>query len=94
MNNGSVAGADAETGVVGHSVADVVLIPAFKGILTVASLAEKSSPIDALSTGRNITWTELGTAFTQIVLLLGGGISLAGMLFFNRRELAAAQGTQ
>jgi len=94
VNNGSVAGADAETGVVGHSVADVVLIPAFKGILTVASLAEKSSPIDALSTGRNITWTELGTAFTQIVLLLGGGISLAGMLFFNRRELAAAQGTQ
>ena len=52
------------------------------------------SPIDSLSTGRGITWSELGLAFGQIVLLLGGIFALAGIVCFNRRELATAQGTQ
>jgi hypothetical protein len=50
--------------------------------------------VDALSTGRSITWSELGKAFAQIVLLLGGGMSLLGIFLFSRRELATAQGTQ
>ena len=29
-----------------------------------------------------------------LVLLLGGGMSLLGIILFNRRELATAQGTQ
>jgi hypothetical protein len=36
----------------------------------------------------------LSLAFGQIVLLLGGIFVVAGIVFFNRRELAAAQGTQ
>jgi hypothetical protein len=71
-----------------------VLIPAFKGILTVVNLAKSFSPIDALSTGRSITWGELGLAFAQIVLLLGGCLAAAGIFLFSRRELATAQGTQ
>ena len=59
-----------------------------------AGFVKSSSPIDSLSTGRSITWLELGTVFGQVVLLIGGGIALIGMLLFNRRELAAAQGTQ
>ena len=55
---------------------------------------ENFSPIDSLSTGRAITWGELGLAFGQIVLLLGGFFALAGIVLFHRRELAAAQGTQ
>ena len=55
---------------------------------------ENFSPIDALSTGRAITWGELGLAFGQIVLLLGGIVALAGIVLFHRRELATAQGTQ
>jgi len=73
---------------------DGVLIPAFKGVLAVVSLAKNYSPIDALSTGRSITWGELGLAFTQIVLVLGGCFALAGIALFSRRELATAQGTQ
>jgi hypothetical protein len=73
---------------------DGVLIPAFKAVLAVVSLAKNYSPIDALSTGRSITWGELGQAFTQIVLVLGGFFALAGIALFSRRELAAAQGTQ
>ena len=39
-------------------------------------------------------WSELGKAFGQIVLLLGGIIATVGIWSFSRRELATAQGTQ
>ena len=94
VESGSVAAGNEETGQAGHSAADLVLIPAFKGVLSVVSLARDFSPIDSLSTGRSITWTELGTAVLQIVLLLGGGFGIFGIALFNRRELATAQGTQ
>ena len=94
VESGSVAAGNEETGQAGHSAADLVLIPAFKGVLSVVSLARDFSPIDSLSTGRSITWTELSTAVLQIVLLLGGGFGIFGIALFNRRELATAQGTQ
>jgi hypothetical protein len=94
VETGSVSAGNEETGQVGHSVADIVLIPAFKGVLAVVSMVKDFSPIDALSTGRSITWGELGLAFTQIVLLIGGALGILGVFFFSRRELATAQGTQ
>jgi ABC-type transport system involved in multi-copper enzyme maturation permease subunit len=94
VDSGTIVGGNEETGVMGHSGADAVLIPMFKGILSVTRLVENFSPIDSLSTGRAITWGELGLAFGQIVLLLGGIIALAGIVLFQRRELATAQGTQ
>lgn len=94
VDSGSVAAGNEETGQAGHSAMDIFLIPAFKGALAVVGLAQNFSPIDALSTGRSIPWSYLGLAFAQIVLLLGGSISLAGIALFNRRELATAQGTQ
>jgi hypothetical protein len=94
VESGTVTGGNEETGVMGHSVADAALIPLFKGILSVTRLVENFSPIDSLSTGRAITWGELGLAFGQIVLLLGGIIALVGIVLFQRRELATAQGTQ
>jgi hypothetical protein len=93
VQSGSVAAGNEEKGIAGHSMADVVLIPAFKGVLAVVSLVKNYSPIDALSSGRSITWGELGSAFAQIVLLVGGVFAVAGITFFNRRELATAQGT-
>jgi hypothetical protein len=94
VESGSVAAGNEEKGIAGHSVADVVLIPAFKGVLAVVSLVKNYSPIDSLSSGRCITWGELASAFAQIVLLVGGAFAVAGITFFNRRELATAQGTQ
>jgi hypothetical protein len=94
VSSGTIGVGNEETGVPGHSSADVVLIPMFKGMLTVISLAENFSPIDALSTGRSIPWSELGAAFGQIVLLLGGILAIVGIILFSRRELATAQGTQ
>ena len=75
----------------GHSVVDLVAIPVFRAVLEVINLAKNFSPIDSLSTGRSVTWGELGRAFGQIVLLLGGGIGLIGIIIFSRRELATAQ---
>jgi hypothetical protein len=94
VDTGSVAAGNEETGEAGHSIADVALIPAFKGALALISLAKNFSPIDALSTGRSISWGELGLAFTQIVVLLGGIFAAIGIALFSRRELATAQGTQ
>jgi hypothetical protein len=73
------------------AVLDTVIIPVFRVALNVIDLARKFSPIDSLSTGRSITWVELGRAFAQIVLLLGGVFALFGIFVFNRRELATAQ---
>ena len=94
VDSGSVAAGNEETGQAGHSVMDGLLIPAFKGLLQIIKLVQGYSPVDALSTGRSITWGELGMAFAQIVVLMGGIFAVAGIYFFNRRELATAQGTQ
>jgi hypothetical protein len=94
VSEGTVAGSNPESGVAGHSALDVVAVPIFRGILSVVRLVEDFSPIDSLSSGRSISWGELGVAFSQIVLLLGGSVGLIGMAILSRRELATAQGTQ
>ncbi len=88
---GTITSYNEERGTAGHSLADYVVIPVFRVILKVVNLVKEFSPVDALSSGRSISWGELGRAFAQIVLLLGGAIGLAGILIFNRRELATAQ---
>ena len=93
VEEGTIANYNAETGVKGASVLDAVVIPAFRGFLHVIHLAEDFSPVDSLSSGRNISWSQLGLAFSQIVLLLSGGIGLIGVIIFSRREIATAQGT-
>jgi hypothetical protein len=75
-------------------VLDVVVVPAFRVMLKVIDLAKDFSPIDALSTGRSISWEQLGQAFGQVLFLLGGILAAAGIFIFSRRELATAQGTQ
>jgi hypothetical protein len=94
VEEGTIGGYNSETSTKGHTAVDVVIIPAFRAILGVVNLAKDFSPIESLSTGRSITWTQLGLAFAQIVVLLGGALGLFGIVVFTRRELATAQGTQ
>ena len=94
VEQGSIMAPDSESGARTSSVADVVIVPFFAGALRVINLARSFSPVDSLSSGRSITWEELGLAFSQIVLVLGGFFAVVGILGFNRRELATAQGTQ
>jgi len=94
VSEGTIGGYNAEQGIHGNTPVDFIVIPAFRALLSVINLAKDFSPIDALSTGRSITWSQLGLAFAQIILLLGGIIALSGMTILTRRELATAQGTQ
>jgi hypothetical protein len=91
VSEGTLMGFNEETGRTGHSLLDIVAIPVFRALLQVINLAKDFSPIDSLSTGRSITWTQLGMAFGQIVLLFGGSLGLFGIIVFTRRELATAQ---
>jgi ABC-type transport system involved in multi-copper enzyme maturation permease subunit len=92
VSDGTIMGFNSETGTSGHSPADVVVIPVFRAVLKVINLAKDFAPIDALSTGRSVTWGDLGRAVAQIVLLLGGVLALFGIWRFSNRELATAQG--
>jgi hypothetical protein len=94
VSEGTVLGSGSETGGVGRSIVDAVVVPCFRAALSVINLVEGFSPIDSLSSGRSVSWSELGLAFAQIVLLLGGIVGLIGTVIFSRRELATAQGTQ
>jgi hypothetical protein len=78
----------------GHNPADIIAIPAFRVILWLVNRVKQFSPIDSLSTGRSISWEQLGLAFLEVVMFLGGFIALFGIYVFSRRELATAQGTQ
>ena len=94
VSQGTIGGYNAEKGTHGSTPIDVVVIPTFKAVLKLISLARDFSPIDALSTGRSVGWRELGMAFVRIVFLLSGVLAAFGIFVFNRRELATAQGNQ
>ena len=91
VEEGTLMGFDSESSQMGHSAVDAIAIPVFRAVLELINFAKDFSPIDSLSTGRSVAWSELGRAFGQIVLLLSGGIGLAGIIIFTRRELATAQ---
>ena len=87
-------GVNHETGVADNkSVVDYILLPTFSGMLKVVTLVEGFSPVDNLSTGRSISWSQVGRAFGQVVVLVGGFFVAIGILIFSRRELAVAQST-
>jgi ABC-type transport system involved in multi-copper enzyme maturation permease subunit len=94
VSEGTVMGVNHETGARTMVWIDMVLLPVFRGMLDLINLVQSFSPIDALSTGRSISWEELGRAFAQIVLALGGLVGLSGVFIFTRRELATAQNSQ
>jgi hypothetical protein len=94
VSEGSVLGINHETGARTMEWVDTLMLPVFRAMLQTLNLVEGFSPVDALSTGRSISWEELGRAFAQIVLALGGSIGLAGILIFTRRELASSQTSQ
>jgi hypothetical protein len=91
VSEGTIMSRNSETGQIGTSAVDIIIVPFFRLALNVINLAKDFSPIDSLSSGRSISWAELGRAFAQIVLLLGGIFAVFGIFVFHRRELATAQ---
>src|SRR5205823_13716374 len=85
VEESTIANYNAEKGIKGYTPADHVVIPAFRGILWLINRAKQFSPIDSLSTGRSITWEQLGLAFVQVVVFLGGILGAFGVIVFTRR---------
>jgi ABC-type transport system involved in multi-copper enzyme maturation permease subunit len=73
------------------NILNMIAVPIAKGLLAIFNLARGFSPIDNLSSGRAITWGELGRAVLQICVVLSGMLAAIGMFIFSRRELATAQ---
>jgi hypothetical protein len=94
VSTGSITGSNEQPTALQHFLVSEMIIPMYKGLLMVINLAKNFSPINSLSSGRSIPWSDLGTAFAQIVLLLGGIIAVIGIALFTRRELATAQTNQ
>ena len=91
VSEGTLMGLNHETGAGSSNWVDLIVLPVFQALLKIVTLVEGFSPVDSLSTGRSITWGQLGLAFVQIVLLLGGIFAVIGIVSFTRRELATAQ---
>jgi ABC-type transport system involved in multi-copper enzyme maturation permease subunit len=76
------------------TLVDYVALPVFRALLKTINLVRGFSPIDSLSTGRSVSWSEFSLAFGQIFVLLSGILAAIGITVFTRRELATAQSTQ
>ena len=93
IEQGGIRPVNANTGVIDEPLLfDRVTVAFFQGLVGFLNLAKDFAPVDALSTGRSITWGTLARAGAQIVGVMGGLFALLGITIFNRRELATAQG--
>ncbi len=92
IEQGTVGEVNHETGVADSpSVFDSVAVGAFKVMFRTVNLVRGFSPIDSLSTGRSITWGQLGAAVFQILVVMGGVFAAIGITALTRRELATGQ---
>ena len=92
VTEGGIIQVDPNTGQVeGPGIVNRIAVPVAKSLLTTLNLARDFSPINNLSSGRAITWSEFFQAFLQICVLLCGLLAAIGIAIFTRRELATAQ---
>ena len=92
VEQGGIMGIDHDTGLVGQkTLINDVAVKVYGTLKQALDLVTGYNPVDALSTGRSITWTQLATAFLLVVVLTGGTFAGLGMWIFTRRELAAPQ---
>lgn len=93
IEQGGIREVNHDTGVIDvPNIFDRATVVFFKGLLSAVNMVKGFSPVDALSSGRSITWGTLARAVGQIVLLIGGFVAAVGIAILNRRELATAQG--
>lgn len=90
----TIMAVDHETGRYAKTYLDLVLVPTFSVLLKAVNLVEGFSPVDSLSSGRSISWGQIGLAVGQIGFLFSGSFAALGITLFTRRELATAQAQQ
>jgi len=93
VKEGTIAGVNHETGQSVGSLLDLIVVPAFRIMLSVINMITEFSPVDNLSTGRSVSWGQCLRAIGQIGVFVTGLLGLVGIGLFYRRELAAVQQT-
>ncbi len=92
VEQGGIMGIDHDTGFVAQQTfINNVAVKIYGTLKQALDLVTGYNPVDALSTGRSITWAQLATAFVLVVMVTGGTFAGLGMWIFTRRELAAPQ---
>jgi hypothetical protein len=87
-----ITGVNSNTGMTAApSIIDSVAVSAAEGLLYTINMVREFSPVDKLSTGRMITWWQVGRGVFQIVFVMGGLIGLLGVVILSQRELANAK---
>ena len=90
VDQGGIMGINSESGTVTEStLVNQLSVAIYGSAKQLIDQVSGYSPISNLSTGRSITWLELLRAFAVINVLVGGGISVVGIVVLTRRELAA-----
>lgn len=93
VEEGGITGVNHETGFTDNpNIIDKIAVPIAEGMLALLGMIKGFSPIDALSSGRTVPWSELARAVFQIWVVMAGLLAVIGIITFSRRELATAQG--
>ena len=89
---GGITGVDSNTGQTSQpALIDQFAVTAAQTLLGTINMVRDFSPINNLSTGRMITWGQVGRGVFQIVIVMGGTMGLLGVIILSRRELANAK---
>ena len=92
VEQGGIVGVSSEQGVVTENTAlNQASVLVYGSLRRVIEAIAGFNPVDSLSTGRSVTWSQLGTAFVVVIGVAGGLFATAGIWIFTRRELAAPQ---
>lgn len=92
VEQGGVVGVSSETGTVTEpTFFNQVSVKVYGTIKWTLDQITGADPIDALSTGRNLTWTRIAVAVFETVGIGAGFFAAVGIWVFTRRELAAPQ---
>jgi hypothetical protein len=90
VDQGGIVGVSSESGTVTEqTLVNQLSVAIYGSAKQLIDQVSGYSPISNLSTGRSITWLELLRAFTVINVVVGGGVSVIGIVVLTRRELAA-----
>ncbi|MGE3309964.1 MAG: ABC transporter permease [Limisphaerales bacterium] len=87
----TVLGFEHDTNTQLYPAVDAVMVPLFAVLLKAVNLVHQFSPIDAVSTGRSVTWADVARSGTLVIGVMGGLFAAIGITAFTRRELATAQ---
>ncbi len=92
IDQGGIIGVSSETGTVTQpTLLNQASIKVYGVIKWTLDQITGADPIDALSTGRNLTWSRIVLAIFEIVGVGAGFFAALGIWIFTRRELAAPQ---